>query len=70
MNAALVELAFMTNKEEAKLLMTDTYRRECAKELAQAMCEIYNVEFKEKQKFSLLDAILNFLKILFSKRGE
>lgn len=72
MEAVLVELAFMTNKNDAKLLMSDEYRRESAKELAQAICEIYNVPFKEKvvKQFSWLDIILKLLKSVFMSKME
>lgn len=45
MPAALVECAFMTNHLDAALLLTETYREECAVELAKAMCEIFNVKY-------------------------
>jgi N-acetylmuramoyl-L-alanine amidase len=41
MAAVLVECGFMDNLYEAKLLLSDAYRRECARELAQGLCEIY-----------------------------
>lgn len=47
MPAVIVECAFMDNLEEAILLMSDEYREECAKEIAQAVCEYFNVPFKE-----------------------
>jgi N-acetylmuramoyl-L-alanine amidase len=43
--AVLVECGFMDNLKEARLLKTEEYRRECALELAQAICEIFNVEY-------------------------
>lgn len=47
--SVLVECGFMTNEEEVKLLMSDLYRRECAKELAMGVCEAYNVKYTEFQ---------------------
>ena len=47
MPSFLVELGFMDNLKEAELLKSDEYRKECAKELAQAICEIYEVKYKE-----------------------
>lgn len=47
MPAVLVECGFMDNRKEAELLMSDDYRKECAKELAQAVCEIYGVDYIE-----------------------
>lgn len=47
MPAVLVECAFMDNLEEAKLLLSDAFRKECAKEIAQGICEAYGVKFKD-----------------------
>lgn len=41
----LVEAGFMDNLEEAKLLLSESFRRECAKELAQAACEVFGVTY-------------------------
>jgi len=48
MPACLVECGFMDNKHDAALLISDEYRRECAFELAQAVCEIFNVKYVEE----------------------
>lgn len=45
MPAVLVECGFMDNREEAKLLMSEKYRKECATEIAQAICEVYGVDY-------------------------
>lgn len=45
MPAVLVECAFMTNLEEAKLLMSEEYRAECAIELARGVCEYLATPF-------------------------
>lgn len=45
MPAVLVECGFMTNKEEAALLMSAAYRAECAEELARGICELYGVAY-------------------------
>ena len=42
----LVEAGFMDNLTEARLLLSDAYRRECAKELAQACCQVFGVTYK------------------------
>lgn len=47
MPAVLVECAFMDNLREAKLLLSDSFRRECAKEIAMGICEAYKVTFKD-----------------------
>lgn len=41
----LVEAGFMDNLEEAKLLLSESFRRECAKELAQAACEVFGMKY-------------------------
>lgn len=45
MPAVLVEAGFMDNQTEAKLLMSESYRQECAREIAQAICDFYKVKF-------------------------
>lgn len=41
----LVEAGFMDNLNEAKLLLSDDFRKECAKELAQAACEVFGMKY-------------------------
>lgn len=43
--AVLVECAFMDNLNEAKLLNSDSFRKECAREIAMGICEAYKVKF-------------------------
>lgn len=45
MPAVLVECAFMTNVEDAKLLLSDAYRAECAEELARGVCGYFGVTY-------------------------
>lgn len=45
MPAVLVECGFMSNREEAALLLTEAYRLECATEIAQGICEYYDVTY-------------------------
>lgn len=61
MSAVLVELGFMTNKEDVSLLLSDNYRIECANELTQALCEVYNKEYVPIVRDSLpsIDGIAN-----------
>lgn len=47
MLAVLVELGFMDNLREAELLMSGVYRKECAIEIANGICDYYGVEFKK-----------------------
>ncbi|MHA7581155.1 N-acetylmuramoyl-L-alanine amidase [Paenibacillus vandeheii] len=55
MPSALVECGFMDNSDEARLLMSDQYRSECAEELAQGICEYLAVPYLiEKQKIESL----------------
>jgi len=44
MPAILVECAFMDNQEEARLLMTDEFRQECAEEIFYGSCEYLGVK--------------------------
>jgi N-acetylmuramoyl-L-alanine amidase len=46
MPAVLVEAGFMDNLEEAKLLLSDAYRKECAVEIAKGICEYFGVTYK------------------------
>lgn len=50
MPTILVECGFMDNLEEVKLLLSDEYRRETAKEIALAVCEIYERTFIDESK--------------------
>jgi len=50
MPAILVETAFMDNEYEAKLLLSDSFRRECAIEIAKGICETFGVKFVEDNK--------------------
>ena len=48
--AILVECAFMDNEREARLLLSDSFRRECALEIAKGICESFGVKFIEEQE--------------------
>jgi N-acetylmuramoyl-L-alanine amidase len=50
MPAVLVECGFMDNLEEAKLLLSDAFRRENAQEIAMGICELYGRTFKDEAK--------------------
>lgn len=43
MPAVLVELGFMTNREDAELLRSGAYRAECAEELAKGICQVFGI---------------------------
>ena len=45
MPAVLVEAGFMDSTTDIDFLLSDSYRRECAQEIAQAVCEAYGVEY-------------------------
>lgn len=45
MVAVLFELGFMDNEREAKLMLNVAFQKECARELAMAACEYYNVKY-------------------------
>lgn len=46
MPAVLFELGFMDNKREALLMIDPAFQKECAVELAMAVCEYYNIAYK------------------------
>jgi N-acetylmuramoyl-L-alanine amidase len=43
--AALVECGFMDNKQEAALMKTEAYQRECAEEITKAICKYLDVKY-------------------------
>ena len=43
--AILIECAFMTNKEEADLMQTDMFCKECAIETARGLCKYLGIEY-------------------------
>lgn len=57
MPAVLVECGFMTNIEEARWLLTEIYRAECALEIAKGICEYLVVPFVEVSKPEALPLI-------------
>lgn len=50
MPSVLVECGFMDNLYEAELLKSDAYRRECARELAQGICDVFGKKYIEATK--------------------
>jgi N-acetylmuramoyl-L-alanine amidase len=46
MPSILIECGFMTNKEEAALLKSESYRQKCAKAIADSLIEFYNLKPK------------------------
>lgn len=46
MPAVLVEAGFMDNLEEAKMLLSDAYRKECAVEIAKGICEFFGTTYQ------------------------
>lgn len=55
MPSILVECGFMDNLKEAELLITDSYRKECALEIAKGVCDYYNVTFKEPKESNIVE---------------
>lgn len=45
MPAVLVECGFMDNVREAQLMLDVNYQKECAREIAQAICEFFGVKY-------------------------
>lgn len=56
MPAILIEGAFMDNPDEAKLLMSDAYRNECAEEIARGLCQFFGRTYIEVPKPVVLPA--------------
>lgn len=52
MHAALVECGFMTNKEEAALLMDETYRKKCGEAICRGVCAFYDRKYKEAKEMA------------------
>lgn len=50
MPAILIEGGFMDNPDEAKLLMSDAYREECAEEIARGLCQFFGRTYIEVPK--------------------
>jgi len=50
MPAILVECGFMTNKEEAALLKSDSYRKTCASAIVKGLADMYGLKKKEVVK--------------------
>lgn len=50
MPAVLVECGFMTNLEDARLLLSDAYRSECAEEIARGICEYFGVPYVREEE--------------------
>ena len=49
MPAVLVECGFMDNLNEAKLLMSDSYREKCAEEIAKGICHYFGVAYVQRE---------------------
>ncbi|HZG88106.1 N-acetylmuramoyl-L-alanine amidase [Paenibacillus sp.] len=74
MPAALVECGFMDNPDEARLLMSDAYREECAEELAEGICEFLGVAYvssseKKERQPSVAECGVEVNGILLETRG-
>jgi hypothetical protein len=57
MPAVLVECGFMDNINDARLLLSDAYRQECADELAMGICEFHGVQWISCSEFTITDAV-------------
>ncbi len=53
MPAVLVECGFMTNREEAGLLLDDGYRRKCAEGICRGICKYAGVEYQEGKEMNV-----------------
>lgn len=70
MPAVLVECAFMDNLEEAKLLLSDAFRKECAIEIAKGICEAYGVKYVSTSTEKVWDTNKGIGKGKVTKRVE
>jgi N-acetylmuramoyl-L-alanine amidase len=52
MPAILPECGFMDNKEDIILMKSIDYRKECAKEICQGICDYFGISYKNKSVYS------------------
>lgn len=52
MPAILPECGFMDNKEDRALMESTAYRKECAKEICQGICDYFGIKYKSKSIYS------------------
>jgi len=57
MPAVLVECAFMDNLAEAQLLMTDSFRQECADEICKGICEYFGIAYVPTKEQTIQDVL-------------
>lgn len=50
MPAVLIEFGFMDNLREALLMINVAFQKECAQEVAKAVCEYFGITYKAEQK--------------------
>ena len=50
MPAVLIECGFMTNQNEAELLLSDSYRRTVAKAVCKGICKYFGVVYREEKQ--------------------
>lgn len=50
MPSILFELGFMDSKQDYKYLLEDSYRKECAVEIAKGVCEAYGIKYVAEKK--------------------
>ncbi|QED49544.1 N-acetylmuramoyl-L-alanine amidase [Cytobacillus dafuensis] len=58
MTAVLVECGFMTNRNEAELLRSDTYRKTCAEAIVKALVDQYKLKRKTNSKMPPASTII------------
>ena len=69
MPAILIEAGFMDNKKDRLLMESDSYRRECAKEICQAVCEYFGKQYVQEAKninaYAILKEVSNYSDVWF-----
>lgn len=75
MHAVLLECGFMTNREEAELLRSEAYRRNCAESICRGVCAFYKTEYiapekKDGERYNEVEELPKWAKPLFEEMVE
>lgn len=67
MTAILVELAFLSNKEDAEILKSELFLNNAAEAITKGVCQYFNVKFKENREVLEMKKVINV--IVNGKKG-
>lgn len=70
MVSVLLELGFMDSHKDYKYLLSDAYRRECAREICIGICKYYNRKYKEEAKTASAAPATHKPLLLKGSKGE